>query len=315
MELGMGGPAIGNLGKFATDRWDEPRFESLFGVRCGHLAHEGRVDGIPEQRLYAGGHLAHLFGGNREIEILLGARPGFAILIGERAARRVAGIGRAAVKQGARKNHAGPGRHLDRTCGGFCVFLQLGIEFSGPSPILTAHFLIAPQVAAGNHLGGPILYRKIIHRHDRRKPDHRARTGDRVERVVCVKGLRRFTGMNVDDLARRQKKIRLEEMVADRHDAGVFDDVLENLVPGHQCVDTFGGGTLEIIATVITAEHGLRDVAHLGENAGGQELANHRESLRFDLIDAALNFRLTVAHCDISPLPRVGRGLMTMADK
>src|SRR5262245_43000544 len=89
----------------------ETVLECLGRMTGRKLAHEGRVDGVAEHFLQPHGHLARDLERHALQEVLLLPRPGLAVLVREREARRRATVRAATVHQRARGHNARPGRH------------------------------------------------------------------------------------------------------------------------------------------------------------------------------------------------------------
>ena len=228
------------------------------------------MDVVAEQGLQAGRHCADLFARDAEVKVFLRPRPGLAILVGQGEARLVGAIGAAAVDQGAGEDDGGAGRDLH----GNQHRLHLGV---GGRPAGIAG--VAPQVAAGDDLGGAIGPSKLIYRGDQAVADGRAGAAQAIEAVVRVQPLGGLAGLDGDGLTGGEQQARQQYPVEDRHQPGVVGEALEHLGAGDQGIDALSGEALEGVAAVMGAEEGFQRLAHLGDGGGVDEILDDGEPL------------------------------------
>ena len=208
------------------------------------MPHEGRPDGIAQQLLHPGGHPADPLGRNGQEIVLLGPRPGLAVLVGDGQSRCRTPVGPAPVDQGAGKHQAGPRAH------------QHGPRQRPPQVDRLRRRHRVPQMASGQHFGGPVLGREVVHRQDHAETDGRPGPGQTIEAVVHVKRLRALPRTDVDRLAGGEQIARQEVGIEEGEQAGILRQFLEQPAPGDQGIDPLRIEALEVIAPRMPAEVG-----------------------------------------------------------
>ena len=144
--------------------------------------------------------------------------------------------------------------------------------------------LVAPHVAARNHLGAAVGLGEGVHRRNQGVADRGARAGQPVEAVVGVQALGGLAGVDLDRLGGGQQIARLQQPIQDRQHTRLFDQVLEHLGARHQGVDPLGLEPLEVVATMMAVLKGGQALPHRCDGVRAHEVRDHGKALCQDLV-------------------------------
>src|SRR5678815_5468900 len=140
-------------------------------------------------------------------------------------------------------------------------------------------------MAARHDVGGAVLRREGIHRHDRRQRHHRARSWDGVEGVVGVKRLRRLVRLDPDRLAGGEQIAGQQIVIAERQHPGIQRDLPEHAAARDQRVDALGAEALEVVPPAVRPEIEAEHATHFGQRGRIEEIGDDRVPLGVDACD------------------------------